>query len=841
MISITGMRFLTLFPTLLFLVTASLVCEAANPVAFFEKHCMDCHDDDTRKGSLSLESLSKDYAHKDHHETWVRIHDRIQSGEMPPKDKKQPTTAERNAFLKTLDDQLHKASRKMNEGGRVTIRRLSRIEYENTLHDLLDIAVELKSGLPEDNLVHGFDNISSGLETSSTHLVRYQEAADNALSSFFAQPFPDQEAKTIKLTGKEWFESVPKVYHKNIVPYTYVEGDNFVYRAELWGDNSIRTPLTKLPGRYQFRCSVRAKNSKGEPIPFHVAKVRVDRFGRQDLLHMLGIYDGVENQTSVIEMEVDLPANESIYVSPYRLKHFRYDFGIKPIPEDHDGPEFVVEWIELKGPLGLGKAREQFVGDLERVPHRYVEQVMTGNRKGLSDWTRWHRNEFQKPHNRLRFISKNPKEAAASRIAAFLPKAIRRKPSEELQQFYVSRANQFLDQEMPLDEVLYKIYKEILCSVDFLFRIEKPGKLDSYALASRLSYMLWNSMPDDELLDLADSGKLVKPEVLRAQANRMINHWKAKRFLQHFPDRWLNLGEFQEMKPDKLYGEWDEDLAWSMPLETRMFFKEMLHKNRPVHEFVHSDWSFLNERMALHYGIDGVEGMTMRKMKLPPEAHRGGVITHGSLLKLTTNATYTSPIKRGVWLLERILGTPPHPPPPDVAAIEPDIRGAVTIREQMLAHQAQPVCASCHRKIDPPGFALENFDVLGGWRERYRVARGGEGIDHVVLENHPRKLTEKWEKSPVKVFVAKPVEPGGQTSDGTPFANIDEFKKILLQDKDQIAKNLAEQLLIYGTGSTLHYADRRTVKDIVSQTRKHSYGFKSLILHVIQSEVFLSK
>jgi hypothetical protein len=272
-----------------------------------------------------------------------------------------------------------------------------------------------------------------------------------------------------------------------------------------------------------------------------------------------------------------------------------------------------------------------------------------------------------------------------------------------------------------------------------------------------------------------------------------------------------------------------------------LFFKEMVQKNRPVHEFVHSDWTYLNERMALHYGIDDVEGMTMRKMKLPADAHRGGVITHGSILKLTTNATYTSPIMRGAWLLEKIMGTPPHPPPPDVAAIEPDIRGAVTIREQMTAHQAQPVCASCHKKIDPPGFALESFDVLGGWRDRYRVAKGGEGIDHVVLENHPRKLTDKWEKSPVKVFVAKPVEPGGKTANGTPFANIDEFKKILLQDKDQITRNLAEQLLVYGTGSTLTYADRRTIEGIVRQSRKEGYGFKSLLLNVIQSDIFRSK
>ena len=823
------------FTTRFYLATllATTLANAAEPQAFLEKYCFDCHDDDTKKGSLSLESLGTGTEYPENLPQWIKVHDRIRDGEMPPKDKPQPSANERAAFLKSLDQGLHETSQALNADGRVTLRRMSRVEYENTLHDLLDIAVDLKGELPEDNVVQGFDNISRGLETAATHFVRYQKAADKALAAFFASPFPNQEAQKVRLTGKEWLEWRPEVYHKNIVPWTYLDGDTFVFRGELWGDNSVFTKSTQLPGRYRYRCSVHARKSDGKPVPFHLARVKVDRFGRQDLLHMLAIADAVEGKSQVIEIEVDLPAGESIYISPYRLKHFRYDFGSKPIPEDHVGPELAVDWIELEGPLGLGKARKAFVGDLERVPDRFVEKVSAGDRKGLPDWSRWHVNEFQKPHNRLRFITNTPKDDAARLVAAFLPKAIRREPGKPQLDFYIGRAHTLLDEGLPLDEVLFKVYKEILCSTAFLFRIEKPGKLDGYALASRLSYFLWNSMPDDELFQLAGEGGLHKPEILKKQVERMLRDWKTKRFRKHFPDRWLTLGEFIEMKPDKLYGEWDEDLAWSMPLETRLFFDYLLEHNRPVTEIVHSDWTFLNERMAFHYGIQGVEGMAMRKVKLQPDSHRGGLLTHGSILKLTTNATYTSPIKRGVWVLERILGTPPSLPPPDVEAIEPDIRGAVTIREQMDKHKSVPVCASCHVKIDPPGFALESFDVLGGWRERYRVSKGGEGIEHVIQKNHP--------KENAKFFLAKPVEPFGVTKEGQEFSNIDDFKEILLQDPDQIARNLASQLLVYSTGSELIYSDRREVEKIVKSVREENYGFRSLIHAVIRSETFQSK
>ena len=823
--------------TLSFL-TLSLQSQATQnaPMAFIEANCMGCHDADESKGDLNFEALPTDLDDQEALRRWILVFDRVRLREMPPKKKKQPQPEARRKFLASLEASLHEASLISQREGRVTLRRLNRTEYENTLHDLLDVAVELRSLLPEDNKVAGFDKVSAGLGTSAVHLVRYQEAAALALSYALPPRVIDVSGKKQRFTGREWLEKKPKVYHKGIVPWSRLEGDAFVFRAQLYKHGSVHTDRTQLAGRYRYRASVRAYNTGGKPISVDVGRISTDRFGHQDLEHLLTIEAAVEGKSRIVEVEADLIAGEQVYLSPRELTLFRAWPKDRPKPDDpkFEGPELAGEWVELEGPLGLGKTYQRFFGGMERVPDRFLEQIKAGG-KNVPDWKRWHPGEFLKPQNRLRFLLKDEvlREVAERLIKEFLPMAIRRPPSEEVLTFYLGRAEKLLDEELPLDEVLLKVYKEILCSTRFLFRIEKAGELDDFALASRLSYMVWNSMPDAELLALAGKGLLKEDKTLRTQTERMLKDWRARRFIEDFTGQWLNLSEIHEMKPDKLYGEYDEALAWSMPEETRRFFVEMLEKNRPVTEFIHSDWTFLNGRLAFHYGISGIVGMNMRKVKLPADSPRGGLLTQASILKITTNATYTSPIMRGAWVLDRLLGMPPSPPPPDVEAIEPDIRGAVTLREQMKAHKTQAVCASCHVKIDPPGFALENFDVLGGWRERYRVSKGGEGIDRVKLANHP--------KDNYHVYLARPVEAHGKTASGQVFQNIDDYKRILLKDPDQIARNLARQLLVYGTGADLSFAERREVERIVATTKSKGYGFRTLLHEVIQSRIFRTK
>ena len=440
-------------------------------------------------------------------------------------------------------------------------------------------------------------------------------------------------------------------------------------------------------------------------------------------------------------------------------------------------------------------------------------------------------NEFKKPQNRLRLLVENPKNEAEKLIRLFLPKAYRGKPSESVEKFYVQKAHLQLDDGGYLDEVLLKIYKEILCSPRFLFRFEKPGELDGYEVASRLSYFLWSSMPDDELLRLAENDQLLNLQVLGQQVERMLKDPKAKRFVDRFTGQWLDLYKFHDMKPDRIYSEFDEALAWSIPEETIRFFTEVLEKDRPVTDFIHSDWAMLNGRLAKHYGIQNINGMDLRRVPLPDDFRRGGLLTQGSILKLTTNATYTSPIKRGVWVLDRLIGKHPLPPPPDVEAIEPDIRGAVTIREQIEKHKSIASCASCHQKIDYHGLALESYDVVGGWRDRYRVAKGGEGIDRVELANYPKQM----------IYLARDVEPHGETAKGETFADIHEYKIILLKDPDQITRNLAKKLTVYATGARIEFADRDEIERIVSISRSKNYGLRSILHAVVQSDLFLSK
>lgn len=309
----------------------------------------------------------------------------------------------------------------------------------------------------------------------------------------------------------------------------------------------------------------------------------------------------------------------------------------------------------------------------------------------------------------------------------------------------------------------------------------------------------------------------------------MLADPKAGRFIENFAGQWLDLRKVLSMKPDEHYLEYDDSLGWSLPQETTSVFKEMLTADRSVAEFVHSDWTFANQRLAKHYGIPNVTGMEFRMVALTPEYHRGGVMTHAAILKATANGSYTSPVKRGVWVLERIIGLPPDPPPPDVAAIEPDIRGATTLRQQLEKHRALPTCAGCHAKIDPPGFVLESYDVIGGWRQQYRTAHHGT-IKPLV--NYPELK---------HVHYSAPVETASITAAGEPFNNLDDYKRLLLKDPDQIARTVARKLLIYGTGADIQFADREAIEQIVVAARTKNLGLRTLLHEVIQSRVFLNK
>ena len=335
-------------------------------------------------------------------------------------------------------------------------------------------------------------------------------------------------------------------------------------------------------------------------------------------------------------------------------------------------------------------------------------------------------------------------------------------------------------------------------------------------------------MPDDELSKLAEQQTLSQPEVLRQQVERLLAHPKAATFTENFVGQWLGLREIDATEPSHLvYPEFDHLLKVSMIRETELFFDEVLKHDLSLTNFVASDFTLLNGRLGKHYGIPGVVGWEFHKTPLPADSHRGGVLTMASVMKVTANGTTTSPVMRGAWVLDRILGTPPSPPPEGVAAIDPDIRGATTIREQLAKHRTDPACDSCHSKIDPPGFALESFDCIGGWRDWYRVTGNGGPV------------TVDGRRMPY--HKGKPVDPSNVTEDGQPFQNIDEFRQLLLRDKDQLARSLTTKLLTYSTGGAPTKADRPEIEAIVARVRDKNYGFRSLLHEVVQSELFQNK
>ena len=799
--------------------------------ALVKSNCVDCHSGKKPDAGLDLTELNFDLADRHAFATWVRVHDKLEAGEMPPPDEEQPTPEARRGAVAQLHAQLSAASfAQQNAEGRVALRRINRTQHENTLNDLLGVSVKLGDVLPDDGSVAGFDNVSEGLDVSSTHLVRYQQAADLALDAAIATRPPKKLA--YRRTGKETEKhgQFPQLLDK----FVRLDGGRLNVYIGLPNHISIQSDEVPTTGRYRLKVVAQALNAGGRPLPLRVAfeepnpaaANRVDE-------RTLATFDLPPDRPRVFELETLLHKQGSIRINGWQLPDentVRQQLKGKPLDGTYSGPGFAFELMELEGPLDEfpPPGHKRLFGDLPLKPASVVKAERAG--QPLPE-IRENRNDDDWRRDPLIPVSTDPRADGQRLLRDFLPRAMRRPVDDATLAYYIAFFHERLDKGYEFHTALRSTYKAILSSVHFFYFREQPGPLDDHAIAARLSYFLWSTLPDDTLTSLAAKGELRRPAVLRAQVERMLGDERSQRFIEDFTGQWLELRKINATTPDgNLYSEFDAFLFWSMPLETQMFFGELLQHDRSVAEFVHSDWTMLNSRLAQHYGIDGVHGGELRRVALPPDAHRGGVLTHAVILKVTANGTTTSPILRGKWVLEKILGTPPAPPPPNVGAIEPDIRGATTIRQQLEKHKTLAECATCHKHIDPPGFALESFDVIGGWREFYRASDATKG-GQVPLSNYPER----------KVWRGLDVEIGGTTPQGREFKNVDDYKALLLEDKEQLARNLARQLLVFATGADEQFADREEVQAMATRTRERNYGLRSLVHEVVQSQPFLHK
>ncbi|MCB1275962.1 DUF1592 domain-containing protein [Prosthecobacter sp.] len=838
------------------------------PTAFFDTHCVECHDADTRKGGLDLTSLKQNLGDEDNFALWVRIHDRIELGEMPPKKRERPKRDEMIAATTQIAKSLTDAEQ-VDAESRSGLRRLTRGEYENTVRDLFDLpGIALQAGLPADGSAHGFDNNSDALDISHVNMAKYIEAADKTLDMAIATrpTAPPSSIERLSLAGN--YE--PDIMlmqgdavllrdkkHDPVMPpagaYAHVnQGAHeslgvfdrmssvgvFRHEDESW-NAYFRRFAALYPGRYRVRASFWSLQwDKGQILPsrgVEAARLSVVQFnengrGGQHPSYVLGYYDAPSLKSQIHELDVWLNFKETFGFNVASLAPvvlYRVGtWGQLDRTMGYTGPCIANDWVEVEGPLydvWPPRAHQLLFGDLPltefkegRAPVRLpLKQEITGarNKPEATDKTVWTVQPEQ------------PLIVAGRLLASFLPKAFRRPVSDDIRKAYVAKCEERLKAGDCFETAMRWVYRAALCSPDFLYHVEPAGRLDHQALAARLSYFLWNSTPDETLLaqNLNDS------KTLHAQVERLLKDPKSQRFIEDFLGQWLKLRAIAANDPDKkLYPEFSPYLQDSMVAETRAYFRELLENDLAAGYLVQSDFAMLNEKLAVHYGIAGVSGPKIRKVKLPKDCPRGGFLTQAAVLKITANGTTTSPVVRGAYVMARLLGKPPQPPPPNVPAVEPDVQGATTIRELLNKHRNNSACAGCHAEIDPPGFALESFDVIGGFRERYRSNDKGDKA--------PRGSIDP--KIPIGFKLGPAVDASGEMPGARKFAGITDFKTMLAADKHLLLKNLAQQFLVYATGRPVAFSDRAALNDILTKTEKQGGGVRTLIHEIVQSPLF---
>jgi len=796
------------------------------PETFLKQYCYKCHGPDKQKAKRRFDTLPATIKDFRQQEQWQEIVDQLNLGEMPPEDAKQPSQAERLAAVKTLTGDIARACENFAGTSRhTTLRRLNKVEYQKTISDLLSLNIDAwnpAEDFPAEVTAEGFDNDGAQLVTSGLLLEKYFPAAEAAVkraTHFEKKPetkryaqkspfyFDGKEARELpKLFQVDRFRFVPET------PYTDLYGRHYrgghvgflpLFRAGGMphnGNYTIRVRAAAVDRTHDYGQAVDDLRNGG-PLVLEIASV--DRHGSV-------------KSTGNVSRERSLALVELINEEPQWFEWTGYlEKGYEPEVRFRNGPSATKRMVrllvnnadkhaEFKPFAQLQPGNERSYGVLKayRGPKLRIWEIQVEGP---------HQQNWPPPGHRALYGNLKPgdlnPETINERLSAFARSAFRRPPTEgELKPIRALVAAKLDAGLKPLD-ALQLGFQTILCAPGFLYQHEGEGKLNGYALASRLSYFLWSSMPDEELFNLVAAGTLSEPATRRKQVARMLADPKGQRFVSNFTRIWLELDNIGKMPPSKDFLSYYRDnLESAMRKETEHFFGHVLKENLPPREFLAANYSFLNRELAEHYGMSGLKGNHFRKVSLP-NASRGGILGHASFLTASANGVDTSPVVRGIYVMNKLLDYTPPPPPDDVPAIEPDVRGATTLREQLIKHRADATCAQCHNKIDPAGFALENYDAIGAWRDQY---------------------TGKLK-----------VDSSGRLPGGKSFESNAEFRKLVVAQDETFTRCLTKKMLTYAIGRKLNSSDRPSIDKITKEMASADKGLRDLIQVVVASESFL--
>ena len=798
--------------TFIFLSFGSLVYGVGPFEAFLTKHCVSCHGPNKEKGDLRIDTLSRDFKAGIDSHFWAEVIERINAGEMPPEEKPRPSEKEISDFIAQLDQKISegKAAR-MAARPSVAHYRLSRKEYQNTVYDLLGVRYDpTKPGeLNEDTLWHGYERIGSQLSLSPSHMDRYYQAAEIVLERAFPQT--EGEARKIKKTAAD---------------LRYAGGEKQKEALQRFG---IKRPLRYLhfPGRVQQALS---SNWFGKTGPEHsgLYKLRLQASGirppgGQPAHLSIGMKTSEENVEGIVELDVTAPEDSpQVYEAEVFLEmptQLHFAVVATDVIDRRQGAAFR-NALSARDSYIFTHSSETFLLN-PNAPQMFDDKGNGIFSTVILDWVEWEGplvSKEEKSRREAIFPDENATlESVAKHLRNFAERAWRRKVDPQELSGYLKSFQMDFEAGDKIEDAFRSAILRVLTSRNFIYLVEgepKPREmLNEHELASRLSYFLWSSMPDNTLFSKANEGKLNGLE-LNKQVDRMLSDGRIERFVDDFSRQWLQLHRVGMFPPDKkLYPKYDDWLETSMAHEPVEFFRELLRNNLPIESLLDSDWTMANARLCDFYGLPEPTKQGFQRVSLKPEHNRGGLLTMGGVLGLTSDGTRHRPVHRGVWLSETIFNKTPPPPPANVDPIEPvpPEGEKITIRQRMEAHTRDPNCAACHKSIDPLGLAFDQYDAIGQWRTHEHIPTG-------VGKNPP-------------------VDASGTLTDGREFNGSVEFKKLLLDDRDRFARAFIEHLCTYALRRVLTVDDKEDVSRILSEAKKKNYQIKDIVRAVAVSDI----